>query len=99
MEDWERFQSLASELISPRIQINSEKEADKAARDFTVSIASAYGLSTSKITLSDLNKDIPGLESLIKHKRRLRKLWQVTHDPGCKTALNWVAKTIKRMTR
>jgi hypothetical protein len=59
----ERFQSLASELISPRIQINSEKEADKRARDFTASIASAYRLSTSKITLSDLNKDIPGLEN------------------------------------
>jgi hypothetical protein len=29
---WRRFQSLASELISPRIQINSEKEADKAAQ-------------------------------------------------------------------
>jgi hypothetical protein len=39
------------------------------------------------------------MESLIKHKRRLRKLWQVTRDPACKTALNWVAKTIKRMTR
>jgi hypothetical protein len=27
--DWEWFQSLASELISPRIQINSGEEADK----------------------------------------------------------------------
>jgi hypothetical protein len=35
-----------------------EKEADKAARDFTASIASAYRLSTSKIALSNLNKDI-----------------------------------------
>jgi hypothetical protein len=34
--DWERFQSLAFELISPWIQINWEKEADKAARDFIV---------------------------------------------------------------
>jgi hypothetical protein len=31
--DWDRFQSLASELISPRIEINSGVEADKAARD------------------------------------------------------------------
>jgi hypothetical protein len=30
--DWERFQILASELISPRIQINSGEEADKVAR-------------------------------------------------------------------
>jgi hypothetical protein len=32
--DWERFQSLASELISQGIQINSGEEASKAARDF-----------------------------------------------------------------
>jgi hypothetical protein len=53
--DWERFQRLASELILPRIQINSEKEADKAAHEFTASVASVYRLSTSKITHSDLN--------------------------------------------
>jgi hypothetical protein len=35
---------------------------------------------------------------LIKHKRNLRKLWQVSRDLACKTALNWVGKTIKRMT-
>jgi hypothetical protein len=83
--DWEWFQSLSSELISPRIQINSEEEANKVACDFIASIASAYRLLTSKITLSDINKDIPGLESLLKHKRRYRKLWQVTRDLACKT--------------
>jgi hypothetical protein len=30
--DWERFQSLASNLISPRIEINSGVEADKEER-------------------------------------------------------------------
>jgi hypothetical protein len=35
--DCEQFQSLASELIAPRIEINSGVEADKAARDFTAS--------------------------------------------------------------
>jgi hypothetical protein len=33
--DWVRFQSLTSEVVSPRIQMNSEEEADKAAQDFT----------------------------------------------------------------
>jgi hypothetical protein len=47
--NWERFQNLASELISPRIKINSGEEANKAAHDFTISI-----LLASKITLSDL---------------------------------------------
>ncbi|PNF41415.1 hypothetical protein B7P43_G14387 [Cryptotermes secundus] len=97
--DWERFQSLASELISPKLEINSGVEADKAARDFAASIASAYRLSTSKVTLSDINNDLPGLDRLIKYKQRLRKLWQETRDPACKTAVNWVTKSIRRMTR
>jgi hypothetical protein len=97
--NWERFQSLASELISPRVEISSGVEADKAARDFTASIASAYRLSTSKITLSDMNNDIPGLDCLLKEKQRLRKLWQETRDPECKAAANRVAKTIRRLTR
>jgi hypothetical protein len=63
--DWERFQSLASELISPKIQINSGVEADKAARNFTASIPSAYRLSKSKITLFDINNDLPGLDRLL----------------------------------
>jgi hypothetical protein len=46
--DWKQFQNIASELISPRLEINSGMEADKAARDFTASIASAYRLSTTK---------------------------------------------------
>jgi hypothetical protein len=79
--DWERFQSLASELISPKIEITSEVEADKAARDFRASISSAYRLSKSKITLLDFNNDLPGLDRLLKHKQRLRKLWQDPRDP------------------
>jgi hypothetical protein len=51
--DWERFQSLASELISPKLEIKPGVEADKAAHDFATSIASAYMLSTTKVTLSD----------------------------------------------
>jgi hypothetical protein len=94
----ERFQSPTSKFISPRIEINSGEEVDKAVRDYTASIASAYRLSTSKITLSDLKRDLPALENLLKQQRSLRKLWQVTQDPACKTAVNWVAETIRRMT-
>jgi hypothetical protein len=59
---------VASELISSRIQINSEEESGKAARDFSASTAPAYGLSIRTIRLSRLNNDLPGLESLLKHK-------------------------------
>jgi hypothetical protein len=48
--DWERFQNVASELISLRIQINSG-EADKTARNFTAAIVLTYRQSRSKITL------------------------------------------------
>jgi hypothetical protein len=74
-------------------------EADWAARDLTSSIASAYRLATSKVTLSYINNNIPGLDRLLKYKRRLRKLGQETRDPACKTAVNWVTKSIRRMTR
>jgi hypothetical protein len=74
-------------------------EADKAVRDFTASIASAYRLSTRKITLFDTNNDLPGLERLLKHKQRLRNMWQENRDPACKTAVNWITKQMRRMTR
>jgi hypothetical protein len=81
------------------MEIKSGVEADKATRNFTASIASAYRLSTSKITLLDLNSDLPALYLLLRHKQRLRKLWQETRGPACKTAVNWVSKAIRRMTR
>jgi hypothetical protein len=66
--EWDRYQSLASELISPKIEVKSWVEADKAARDFAAFIASAYRLSTCKTTLLDLNNDLPGLDRLLRHK-------------------------------
>jgi hypothetical protein len=88
--DWEWFQSLASDLMSPRIKINSEEEADKAACNFTASVASAYSLSTSKVLLFDINNhDLPGLDQCLKQKQRLQKLWQDTWDQAYKTAVNW----------
>jgi hypothetical protein len=57
--------------MSPKIEIKSKVEADKAAPDFTAPIASAYMLSTSKVTVSDINNDFAGLDRLLKHKQRL----------------------------
>jgi hypothetical protein len=59
--DWNRFQRLVSELILPKVEINSGVETDKTARNFTSSIASAYRLSTSKITLLDIKNDLLAL--------------------------------------
>jgi hypothetical protein len=49
LTNWKLCQSLASELVSPNIQIYSSNEGDKAARDFAASIASAYRLSTRNL--------------------------------------------------
>jgi hypothetical protein len=56
-------------------------------------------LSTIKVTLFDVNTDLPGLDRLLKLKKRLRKLWQETRDPTCKTAVNCVTKSIRQLTR
>jgi hypothetical protein len=61
-------------------------------------IVLVYKLSTSKIRLLSPDTNLSGLEGLLKHKRRSRKLWQVTQDPECKIAVNWVTKTIREMT-
>jgi hypothetical protein len=93
------FKALLLNWYHLRSKINSGIEADKAASDFTASIASAYRLSTSKITLLDINNELPGLDQLLKYKQRLRKMWQETRNPACKTSVNWVTKQIRRMTR
>jgi hypothetical protein len=41
--DWDRFQSLASELISPKIETNSGVEADKVARTLQSSLLQHIG--------------------------------------------------------
>jgi hypothetical protein len=99
LTEWELFQSLAFELISPNIQINSSNEGDKAARDFAASIASVYRLSTRKTTILDRKYEILRLNHLLKHKRKLRKLRQETGDLACKTAVNWVTLNIRRMVQ
>jgi hypothetical protein len=48
---------------------------------------------------SEVNPELPGLDRLLKQKHRLRKLWQETRDPDCKTAVNWAKNAIRRMIR
>jgi hypothetical protein len=76
------------DLISCRIQIDTSDEAERAACNFAYPTDLAYGLSTHKITLSELNKELQELDCLLQLKRRLRKLWHDTRDPECRTAVN-----------
>jgi hypothetical protein len=86
-----------SEVISLNIHIHSYNEADKAARDFATSVASTYRISTRRTKIWDQECEIPGLDCLLKNKRKLSKLWQETRDPACKTAINCVIRYIRRM--
>jgi hypothetical protein len=68
--DLERFQSLASKLISPRIRIISWEEADKMTREFTAFI-------TSACRLSDMNSDLAGLAKILAEFKEI-----VARNPG-----------------
>jgi hypothetical protein len=85
--------------VSPNIQICPSNEADKAAHDFAASVALAYRLSTRKTMKLDEKYEMAGLDYLLKHKRKLRKLWQETRDPKCKMAVNWVTQNTRRMVQ
>jgi len=52
LTDWERFRSLFSDLISPRIHTDAAADDDRAACNFAASTALAYKRSTHKLTLS-----------------------------------------------
>jgi hypothetical protein len=68
LTDWELFQSLASGLVSPNIQIHSSNEADKAACDSAASVASAYRILTRTTTVLDRKYEIPCLGRLLNMK-------------------------------
>jgi hypothetical protein len=53
--DWELLKNLSSLFISPNIQIHPSNVADKRARDFPASTASAYRILTTKPTILDKN--------------------------------------------
>jgi hypothetical protein len=99
LTDCELFQSLASELVSPNIQIHCSNEADKESCGFAASVALAYRLSTRKTIILYQKYETRSLYRLLKHKRKLRILWQETRDPAWKTTVNLVTQNIWRMVR
>jgi hypothetical protein len=74
LRDWEKFQSLHSQLVSPNTQIHSSNEGDKAACCFAASTASAYRLLTIKTKILNWKYEIPGLDCFLKQKGELGKL-------------------------
>jgi hypothetical protein len=67
------------ERVEAAIDRHSSNWADKASCDFAASTVSAYRQTTRKHTILDQKYEIPGLDRLLKNKRKLRKLWQ---EPG-----------------
>lgn len=95
--DWMRFRNIASGLISPRIQINTVDKAERTASNFAASIASACGLSTHKITFSEMN-ELPEIDGLLQLERRLRNCYMKPEAEHLKRQFR-ITKIILRMTR
>jgi hypothetical protein len=62
---------LAGDLNANTVWNSADSNPSGEKLEFTTS---AYRLSASKVKLSELNTDIPGLDRLLKHKQGLRKL-------------------------
>jgi hypothetical protein len=69
--DTERFQFLASALNPVLIRTDNVEEDEKAAVTFTVCLYSEYNLSTRKLTVLDLNNELPSLDHLLRLKKKL----------------------------
>jgi hypothetical protein len=67
---WRRNQAIISNLL--QCEKLHDGVADKAACNFAASMASAYRLSTRKITSLDQKSELPSLDHLLRHKRRLK---------------------------
>jgi hypothetical protein len=63
--------AIETEEKSPNIQIHSSTEDDKAACDFSASVASAYRLSTRKTKILDQKYEIPGLYQLLEKPQKV----------------------------
>jgi len=64
----EQLRSLASDIISLRIHAENIEETDRVANNVIASIASAYRLPTRKLTISESNSELLGLQHLLQHK-------------------------------
>jgi hypothetical protein len=73
--DTKRFRFLASALNPVLIKTDNVEEDENAAVTFSLS-SSAYNLSTRKLTLLDLNNELPSLDHLLRLKQ---KLWNLLH--------------------
>jgi len=93
--DCKQLQSLASELVSLRLQTDCWRGWQ--SRSWLYSLA--YRLSTSTVALSVLNDNVPSLDQVLKHRQRLWKLWYETSDAACKSAFSWFSKMIRRITQ
>lgn len=96
--DWKRFLGLASEVIEPRfkIRVTCGKKPIKQTATLLLLYFWHSGYRTAKLRSWNLVA-IYLAWKMLAHKRSLRKLWPVAWDPACKTAVNWAAKTIRRM--
>lgn len=77
--------------------IKTSNELEEALEKFTNTIHEAAHLSTPQKTQQTSHKVFLSVEvrNMIKHKRRLRKIWQTTRSPADKRNLNVAVKNLK----
>lgn len=99
--NWANFTKMVDEAISAKPTINSTSDIDKSIDALTQTIKDCHITNSStKIVNSNFKRTTPSyIKDLIKHKNRIRKMWQNYRDPAHKLELNRLIKQIKSLLR
>ena len=87
--DWVLFQNLTYGLMCSRNQVNCKENPVYVSCEFAAFMSWTYWFSKRKITSSNVNKELPGLDRLLMQKQRLR-----TRNPARKMQSDWSLKPL-----
>lgn len=94
--DWENFKQLIDENITLNLSLKSAYEIDNAVEHFNGVVQEAAWMSTPPIISHIYQTPLPmDIREQIMEKRRLRRIWQRTHDPADKTLFNRASRKLK----
>jgi len=94
--DWEQFKENLDQRIKLDIPLKSNEDVELAVMELTAAIQSSAWLATpsSQDTHISYNNP-PHIKTLLKNKRRVRKIWQQTRSREVKNHLNYLSRLIK----
>lgn len=94
--DWEMFRYKVIAKLINNIVLRCEQDIDRAVDMFNENITESARKATPKMLPGKIiNACTLTVRQLIKHKRELRKRWQITRSSVDKTKLNKAIKTLK----